>query len=45
MTRARQGMIIFVPEGTDPAIDSSRDKKYYDGVYDYLISCGIRPLD
>lgn len=45
MTRARQGMIIFVPEGTDPAIDPSRDKKYYDGVYDYLISCGIRPLD
>lgn len=44
LTRARQGMIIFVPYGVDKEEDSSRNKDYYDGIYNYLISCGIREL-
>ena len=44
LTRARQGMIIFVPKGVDPEIDPTRDATYYDGIYDYLLSCGIKEL-
>lgn len=44
LTRARQGMIIFVPEGVEPEEDSTRDKAYYDSIYNYLCSCGIRQL-
>lgn len=36
MTRARQGMAIFIPEGDDA--DASRKKSFYDGTYDYLKS-------
>ena len=36
MTRARQGMAIFIPEGDD--VDASRKKSFYDGTYDYLKS-------
>lgn len=34
MTRARQGMAIFIPEGTEE--DATRQKSYYDGTYNYL---------
>ena len=44
MTRARQGMIIFVPSGTDPEDDPTRDSAYYDDIYKYLRSCGIKEL-
>ena len=44
LTRARQSMIIFVPKGVDSEIDPTRDSKYYDGIYDYLKSCGIKDL-
>ena len=44
LTRSRQGMIIFVPKGVDPEVDSTRDSTYYDGIYNYLISCGIKEL-
>ncbi|HID91896.1 TPA: DUF2075 domain-containing protein, partial [Candidatus Peregrinibacteria bacterium] len=40
LTRARQGMIIFVPEG-DPE-DKTRNPKIYDELYNYLESTGIR---
>lgn len=42
MTRARQGMIICVPEGnpTDP----TRLPVFYDGTYQYLKSIGIEDL-
>lgn len=42
LTRARQGMIIFVPEGNDE--DKTREKKFYDGTYNYLLSLGIKQL-
>ena len=44
LTRARQGMVLFVSKGVDPAEDSTRNKEYYDRIYDYLLSCGIIEL-
>lgn len=34
MTRARQGMAIFIPKGDD--IDATRKESFYDGTYEYL---------
>ncbi len=42
LTRARQGMIIFVPEGSNN--DKTRLNCYYDGIYEYLKLCGIKDL-
>lgn len=42
LTRARQGMVICVPEGT--AADPTRSADYYDGTYAYLRSAGIPEL-
>lgn len=42
LTRARQGMVIFVPEG-DPA-DCSRDASFYDPTFQFLQECGVRVL-
>jgi hypothetical protein len=42
LTRARQGMVIFVPEG-DPA-DCSRDSSFYDPTFQFLQDCGVRVL-
>jgi hypothetical protein len=42
LTRARQGMIIFVPEGNDE--DKTRLSKFYDGTFEYLRSLGIEIL-
>lgn len=39
MTRARQGLIIFIPYGDD--LDQTRPKELYDSIYDFLRSCGI----
>lgn len=41
LTRARQGMVLFVPRGVDPEVDATRNATFYDGVFDYLRSCGI----
>jgi hypothetical protein len=42
LTRARQGMVIFVPKG-DPG-DPTRCPRFYDGIADFLQRCGITPL-
>ncbi|WP_198414470.1 DUF2075 domain-containing protein [Cryobacterium sp. Sr8] len=42
LTRARQGMVIFVPAGD--ALDPTRPPSYYDDTYDYLMRCGLTPL-
>ena len=42
LTRARQGLIIFVPVGNIQ--DKTRDPKFYDGTYEYLINCGFSEL-
>lgn len=44
LTRARQGLIIYVPRGVDKTNDPSRDRTLYDGIFNYLIQCGIRKL-
>jgi hypothetical protein len=42
LTRARQGMIIFIPEG-DPT-DPTRLPAFYDSTFDYLQSIGVRVI-
>ena len=44
LTRARQGMVIFVPRGVEEEEDATRDYRNYDKIYEYLISCGIKEL-
>ncbi|MGY4317633.1 DUF2075 domain-containing protein [Bradyrhizobium sp. JR3.5] len=43
LTRARQGMIIYVPTGD--VIDATRPPSYYDGTADFLLRCGLSLLD
>jgi hypothetical protein len=43
LTRARQGMVIFVPEG-DPS-DHTRQPEFYDQTAEYLMQCGIPLID
>jgi len=42
LTRARQGMIIFIPEGCND--DATRNSAYYNGIYKYLLDCGVMEL-
>lgn len=39
LTRARQGMVIFIPPGHDR--DATRKPEFYDGVFDYLRGLGV----
>jgi hypothetical protein len=39
LTRARQGMVIVVPEGDEE--DATRKKEFYDGTFEYLKEIGI----
>jgi len=43
LTRARQGMVIFVPEGDDG--DLTRPREYYDATYSYLKGLGINNIE
>jgi hypothetical protein len=43
LTRARQGMIIFIPVG-DPD-DGTRLPAFYDETYEFLVGCGIQALN
>jgi hypothetical protein len=42
LTRARQGMVIFVPPGD--AIDRTRAPSLYDPTYNFLVECAIQEL-
>lgn len=42
LTRARQGMIIFIPKGSDK--DVTRKCEYYDMTYNYLKEIGMNIL-
>jgi hypothetical protein len=42
LTRARQGMIVFVPPG-DPS-DPTRPPSFYDDTYQYLMSLGVADI-
>jgi len=39
LTRARQGMIIFIPEGDES--DRTRKPEFYNPVYEYFKECGV----
>jgi hypothetical protein len=43
LTRARQGMVLFIPYGD--VSDSTRSADYYDPTFQYLSSLGIPVLD
>ena len=43
LTRARQGFVIFVPTGDET--DVTAKPEYYDGIYRYLKSVGIKELE
>ena len=43
LTRARQGFVIFVPSGDET--DMTAKPEYYDGIYRYLKSVGIKELE
>ena len=42
LTRARQGMVIFVPRGDQD--DPTRPPQFYDETYDFLKRCGIEEM-
>jgi Schlafen group 3, DNA/RNA helicase domain len=42
LTRARQGMVIFAPYGSD--LDETRAPTFYDETYAFLVNCGITTL-
>lgn len=43
LTRAREGMVIFVPKGD--AHDATRLPLFYQGIADYLTDCGITMIE
>jgi hypothetical protein len=42
MTRAREGMIIYIPSGSDE--DRTRNPSVYDEIFTYLVNCGINQI-
>jgi hypothetical protein len=42
LTRARQGLVIVVPEGDSD--DQTRHKTYYDSTFDYLREIGFETV-
>ena len=42
LTRARQGLIIYIPEGDD--LDHTRPKELYDQIFNFFQSCGIQNI-
>lgn len=45
LTRARQGMVIVVPNGDDGVPpDETRKPEWYDGIYNYLKEIGIKEI-
>ena len=43
LTRARQGMVLFVPRGDED--DSTTRPTEFDATANYLLQCGVIPLD
>lgn len=42
LTRARQGMVVYVPLGE--ATDPTRSPELYQPIYEYFLSCGLKVL-
>jgi Uncharacterized conserved protein (DUF2075) len=43
LTRARQGMVIFLPKGC--GTDATRKHEFFDSTFDYLVACGVEVLN
>lgn len=43
LTRARQGMVILIPESSE--IDHTRPREFYDKTFEYLKSIGIKEIE
>lgn len=44
LTRARKGIVIYIPKAND-CYDIYSVSQYYDSTYEYLKSCGIKDID
>ena len=44
LTRARKGMVIFVPLGDTSGQDETRQVEFYNGVWSFLLTCGATEL-
>lgn len=44
LTRARKGMVIFVPMGDETGEDSTRRVEFYNGIWKFLKECGAKKL-
>lgn len=44
LTRARKGMVIFVPDGDRDRVDATRDPDRYDAIAECLMESGARAL-
>jgi hypothetical protein len=44
LTRARKGMIVFVPRGDASGEDATRPPQMYDAIAEHLLRCGAREL-
>ncbi|MEN8241770.1 MAG: DUF2075 domain-containing protein [Chloroflexota bacterium] len=42
LTRARQGMVIFIPPGYDQ--DITRQEKFYDPIFEYFLQIGLETI-
>lgn len=45
LTRARKGMVLFVPRGDTEGNDPTRDPEQYDAIAEYLLCCGARSVE
>jgi hypothetical protein len=45
LTRARKGMVVFVPTGDHSGEDKTRNVEFYDGVWEFLRDCGAMELE
>lgn len=43
LTRAREGMVIFVPQGS--LTDPTRPSHLFDSTATYLATCGVKRID
>lgn len=44
LTRARKGLVIFVPPGDPNGADATRSPRFYDDTYRFLVQCGAVDL-
>jgi len=45
LTRARKGMVVFVPKGDLSGEDTTRNIEFYNGVWEFLKECGAKELE